>query len=95
VSSIVGAAFPLPAPTGSILIAPTAPQTSGFTGNWQSQAGAPVTPFWKSSGLIVPSRFSLLSVEISSTISGSSARTMGIRFLYRQIPNNCMPLMFA
>jgi hypothetical protein len=87
-------ATPVPAPVGSILLAPTCPQTGGFAGNWQSQQNSPATPFWKSSGIVVPSRFSLMSVEYNSSPSTAN-RTMGIRFLYRQIPNDCMPLMFA
>jgi hypothetical protein len=84
---------PTPAPPGCILLAPTTPLTGNFTGAFQSQQGVPCTPFWRSSSIIVPSRFSLLALE-QSTLS-TNPRVISMAFVYKQLPNSCMPLIFA
>lgn len=84
---------PTPAPPGCILLAPCTPLTGNFTGAFQSQQGVPCTPFWRGSTIIVPSKFSLILLE-QSTLS-VNPRNLSISFVYKQLPNSCMPLLFS
>lgn len=89
--SILVNGFPQPIPNQEILLVPNSGQSpTGIGGSFAATRGYAVCPFL-TNYIIVPSLYGLLLSEQNNFAPGSP---MEIRFLYRQIRNECMPQLF-
>jgi hypothetical protein len=82
--------FPEPAPPGVVCVSPTTGQNAfGIGGSFAAKVGNPICPFLYNY-ILVPSGWALLLLEQNNFAPGSP---MEMRFLYRVIRNECMPMV--